>query len=131
MLLLLLHRPETTAMVEAPPLGKSMLSHPTHHQMPTYLKVCCSHGPPPTDNEHLNPAETVLEPPGGEGLKGSSPLAAIKSRNYGNPYVGLCYILSASFTLVTFKGQTKKNQKRHWTIFIQDSTTKITAISLI
>lgn len=52
----------------------------------------------------------MLEPPGGEGPKGSSPLAAIKSRNYGNPYVGLCYILSASFTLVTFKGQTKKTK---------------------
>lgn len=111
---------ETTAMVEAP-------HHRHNHLFPTTrcLQTSASLLTQPSSYWQWasNPAEEVLEPPGGEGRMGSSPLAAMKSRNCLNPYVGLCHIPSASFMLVTFKGQTK-NQKQHGTLFTQDSMTK-------
>ena len=111
------------------PLAQPMLSHPTHLQMPTDLKVCCSHSPAPTEGEHLTQQRRCLSHQEGKDRK-AHPLCSNKVQELLKPYVGLCYTPSTPFTLVTFKGQTK-NQKQHWAIFIQDSMTKITAISAI
>lgn len=70
----------------------------------------CSHGPDPADHTHLTQQQwcSSQQPPGRGGEQGPFPLAAINSRNYFNPHVGLCYIPSASSVLETKKNNNKK-----------------------